>query len=108
MSVRDVSNDVPILHDFWEGVRAEKEHQRKRWGEVDDRNKTPADWFWLVGYLAGKALAAAITGDRDKAKHHTISSAAALAMWHDALNIDHDPSRPSDIEKSISEASKGA
>lgn len=36
--------------------------------------------------LGGKALAAAKAGDRDKALHHTISSAAALANWHAALS----------------------
>lgn len=93
-------NDVPIVDDFWAGVRAEKEHQLKRWGTTHDRNKAPADWFWLVGYLAGKALASAIKGDKEKALHHCISSAAVLAHWHDALKADaaslkveHDPSR---------------
>lgn len=101
----EFEKDVPIVHDFWEGVRAEKEHQRKRWGEAQDRNKTGADWFWLVGYLAGKALHATVVGDVAKAKHHTISTAAVLAMWHDSLSTPHDPSRASDLEKAIGERS---
>ncbi len=72
----------PELHYFKEGVVIEAAHQRERWGAQHDEGKEPADWFWLVGYLAGKALAAHIGGDLDKAKHHTISAAAALANWH--------------------------
>lgn len=33
-----------------------------------------------------KALAAAVKGDRDKARHHTISSAAVLLNWHEQLS----------------------
>ena len=70
------------ITDFLEAVRLESAHQIERWGESDRQNKMPEDWFWLVGYLAGKALRANIEGDADKAKHHTISSAAALYNWH--------------------------
>lgn len=117
----DVSHekDAPIVDDFWVGVRAEKEHQLRRWGTTHDRNKAPADWFWLVGYLGGKALSAAIKGDREKALHHCISTAAVLANWHDAissggpsLKVEHepsqklyagnpDPTRPSDLESAL-------
>ncbi|HEY4118376.1 MAG TPA: hypothetical protein VGM56_10990 [Byssovorax sp.] len=75
----------PELEDFASAVVAEAAHQRVRWGTPHDGGKAPADWFWLLGYLSGKALAAAIAGDRNKAAHHTISSAAALANWHAAL-----------------------
>jgi hypothetical protein len=91
----------PVVHDFWEGVRVEREFQRQQWGKVEDRNKTPADWFWLVGYLAGKALSAHVTGDAFKARHHTISAAAALSHWFDAVAVPHDDSRASDLEKAI-------
>lgn len=77
--------NAPELHDFAAGVTLEAAHQRERWGEDHDAGKAPTDWFWLVGYLAGKALHAAIAGDRDKALHHCISTAAALANWHAAL-----------------------
>lgn len=72
----------PELHDFAKAVALEAAHQRERWGTEHDEGKAPEDWFWLLGYLAGKALHAAKAGDRDKALHHTISSAAALANWH--------------------------
>lgn len=44
---------------FLRGVHLEACHQVERWGTAHDRGKTPADWFWLVGYLVGKALQAA-------------------------------------------------
>lgn len=80
--------NTPELHDFMEGMRNEVLHQVERWGQAHDRSKSAENWYWLVGYLAGKALRAAITGDRDKALHHTISSAAALANWHAAILAD--------------------
>lgn len=77
--------NTPELHDFSAGVVFEAQHQRERWGVDGDAGKTPADWFWLVGYLAGKALTAANAGNSDKALHHCISTAAALANWHATL-----------------------
>lgn len=75
----------PVTADFLSGVSLEAAHQRERWGRSHDAGKTPADWFWLVGYLAGKALHAAAEGRTEKALHHTISTAAALLNWHAAL-----------------------
>lgn len=76
----------PSLDGFLRSTHIEAVHQIERWGQAGDRAKRPADWFWLVGYLAGKALHAACTGDRDKAMHHCISSAAALYNWHSAIS----------------------
>jgi hypothetical protein len=81
-----IAEDVPITEDFLQGVVAEKLHQAGRWGTEHDDAKAPADWFWLVGYLAGKALAAHIAGNREKALHHTISTSAALWNWHEAIS----------------------
>lgn len=75
----------PQTQDWIAAVKLEAAHQRERWGAEHDAGKAPADWFWLIGYLAGKALQAAVTGDREKALHHTISTAAVLANWHLAL-----------------------
>lgn len=72
--------DTPELHDFSRAVVLEAAHQRERWEH--DARKAHSDWFWLVGYLAGKALHAVIVGDRAKALHHCISTAAVLANWH--------------------------
>ncbi len=77
--------NTPELRDFGAGVTLEALHQRERWGSGHDAGKTPADWFWLVGYLAGKALHAQTSGNTEKALHHTISTAAALANWHGAI-----------------------
>lgn len=77
----------PQTVEFFSASRAECAHQIQRWGTVHDRAKEPADWFWLVGYLAGKALAAHVAGDTEKALHHTISSAAVLANWHAAISL---------------------
>lgn len=74
--------DSPNTTDFLDAVKSEAAHQVKRWGEKHDLEKDPEEWFWLVGYLAGKALSAFMSGDREKALHHTISSAASLLNWH--------------------------
>ena len=90
-AVRELQNEVarlnaivntPQSNDFLRAVSTEAEHQRQRWGSSHDAGKTPADWFWLVGYLAGKALHAHAAGDAAKAEHHIITTAAALANWH--------------------------
>lgn len=77
--------NTPELHNFSEGVTLEALHQRNRWGSAHDAGKAPSDWFWLVGYLAGKALHAHASGNTEKALHHTISTAAALANWNAAI-----------------------
>ncbi|WP_299010027.1 hypothetical protein [uncultured Caulobacter sp.] len=86
--------DSPETDDFVRGVQLEAAHQVKRWGAEHDAGKKPHDWFWLLGYLGGKALAAAISGDLAKAKHHTISTAAALANWHAQLSGSPTAMRP--------------
>lgn len=77
--------NTPQSDDFLRAVSIEAEHQRQRWGSEQDAGKTPADWFWLIGYLAGKALHAHAAGDTTKAEHHIITTAAACANWHAAM-----------------------
>lgn len=77
--------NTPELFEFQKAVVLEAQHQRLRWSTQHDAGKDPQDWFWLLGYLAGKALKAHADGDTEKALHHTISSAAALANWHAAI-----------------------
>lgn len=91
--LRELVN-TPTLHSFRDGVVLEAAHQRARWGADHDAGKAPADWFWLVGYLAGKALHAQTSGNAEKALHHTISTAAALANWHAAISGEHTAMRP--------------
>ncbi|HEY3256930.1 MAG TPA: hypothetical protein VGJ91_23400, partial [Polyangiaceae bacterium] len=68
--------NTPGTEHFLKSVETEAAHQVARWGSEHDAGKKPSDWFWLLGYLSGKALASALKGDIEKAKHHTISSAA--------------------------------
>jgi hypothetical protein len=77
--------NTPHADDFMRSVSIEAEHQRQRWGAEGDAGKTPADWFWLVGYLAGKALHSHAAGNVEKGEHHVITTAAACANWHRAL-----------------------
>ncbi|WP_428968241.1 hypothetical protein ACQR50_10315 [Sphingomonas sp. Xoc002] len=80
--IRSEIINTPETADFMAGVPLEAAHQRERWGVSHDGGKTPFDWFWLIGYLAQKAASSQVAGDMDKALHHTISTAAALANWH--------------------------
>lgn len=77
--------NTPQANDFLRAVSTEAEHQRQRWPSEHDAGKTPADWFWLIGYLAGKALHAHTSSNAEKAEHHVITTAAACANWHLAM-----------------------
>lgn len=77
--------NTPELIDFMKAVPIEAAHQQEKWGNKHDGGKTPQDWFWLIGYLAGKALHKCSSGDTDKALHHTITTAAACFNWHAAM-----------------------
>lgn len=74
--------NTPEIEDFDLAVPCEAAHQMERWGAAHDAGKNPEDWFWLIGYLAGKALHAFKVGASDKALHHAISTAAACRNWH--------------------------
>ena len=78
--------NTPETADFLKGVQHEAAHQIERWGPDYDYGKSPWDWFWSLGYLGQKAAAAALAGDVEKAKHHTITSAALLFNWHRRLS----------------------
>lgn len=80
--------NTPELEDFAKAVPLEAAHQRERWGTQHDAGKGPEDWFWVVGYLAGKALRSHVEGNAEKAKHHTITCAAVLANWHARILTD--------------------
>ena len=80
--------NTPLFDDFTAAVKREAAHQLERWGESHDAGKAPEEWYWTLGYLAGKALRAHRDGDRDKALHHTVSSAALLLHWHGRIRED--------------------
>jgi hypothetical protein len=77
--------NTPHTDDFLQAVRLEATHQRERWGSEHDSGKTAPDWYWLLGYLAGKALEAWKRDDRPKLLHHIVTAAAALLNWHAAV-----------------------
>ena len=76
--------NTPLYEEFVEAVKAESAHQLWRW-EKPDNEKNPQDWFDLIRFLSGKALRAHIDGNRRQSLHHTVSSAAALMHWHQAI-----------------------
>jgi hypothetical protein len=78
--------NTPHVADFLEAVRVEAAHQVEKWGSEHDDGKGPTDWFWLLGFLAGKAVWSAAHGDREKALHHVITTAAACLNWHAQLS----------------------
>jgi hypothetical protein len=86
--------NTPETEDFDKGVPLEATHQIQRWGAAHDAGKQPEDWFWLCGYLAGKALSSFKAGDVEKAKHHCISTAAAMRNWHKAIATGESAMRP--------------
>lgn len=75
----------PHTENFLEAVKIEAAHQRERWGSSHDSEKTAPDWFWLIGYLSGKALEAWKRDDDQKLLHHIVTTAAALSNWHAAV-----------------------
>jgi hypothetical protein len=89
--------NTPEIDNFLTAVKNEALHQRERWSEEGDAGKTDADWFWLVGYLAGKAL----HDVNNKRLHHVITAAAALLNWHSKLTGNYAAMRPG-IEEPIS------
>jgi hypothetical protein len=86
--------DTPHTDEWFEGVKLEAGHQIKRWGSEHDAGKGPADWFWLIGYLAQKAMTSQMLGNEEKAKHHTISTGAALLNWFRAITGESNAMRP--------------
>ncbi|HEY0915401.1 MAG TPA: hypothetical protein VGE22_11065 [Solimonas sp.] len=81
--------NTPEIADFLKAVENEALHQRDRWGADGDAGKADADWFWLIGYLAGKAL-----HKPEKVLHHIITTAAACLNWHAAKLGVHNRMRP--------------
>ena len=86
--------NTPQTKDWFASVDVEAAHQIERWSASADAGKSPPDWFWLLGFLAGKAVAAFIQGNRDKGLHHIISSSAALLNWHRHVTGENQRMRP--------------
>lgn len=75
---------LPEIDDFFEAVKKEAAYQRSRWSAEHDGGKTDADWFWLIGYLAGKALHNP-GNNPEKKLHRIITVAAAACNWWAAV-----------------------
>lgn len=71
---------TPEIDDFFEAVKKEAAYQHERWSAEHDGGKTDADWFWLIGYLAGKALHNP-GNSKEKKLHRIITVAAAACNW---------------------------
>lgn len=71
--------DTPDQDEFLTASKLEAKYQVMTW-HAEDQSKTDSDWFWLVGYLVGKAF----HDIRGKRVHHLTAAAAALANWHAA------------------------
>lgn len=72
--------NTPQVDNFLEAVRTEAAHQQLRWGTDQETGKEDSDWFWLIGYLAGKGIRPGNT--QEKRLHHIITAAAACFNWH--------------------------
>jgi hypothetical protein len=83
--------NTPQVEAFLKAVELEAAHQVERWGTAHDDGKTDADWFWLLGWLAGKAVHAT---DPQKKLHHVITTAAAAMNWHRHLTGENTRMRP--------------
>lgn len=100
--------NTPEIKDFLAAVEREALHQRNIHAHKGDAGKSDADWFWLLGYLGGKALHAgavaradAAFGNRpesvqaqEKQLHHIITTAAACLNWHAARVGTYQDMRP--------------
>lgn len=78
----------PEHDDFIRGVSIEAEYQRCLHGvDASEGRFDWHQWYWVVGYLLGKALAACKSGEGDgeKARHHLVTSAALINNWHNVL-----------------------
>jgi hypothetical protein len=79
---------TPEVIDFTKALNIEAAFQREKWGAAGDAGKSNADWFWLIGYLAGKALHNPGVTEKNtirKQLHRIITVAAAACNWHLAV-----------------------
>jgi hypothetical protein len=97
--------NTPEISDFLSAVHNEALHQRERWGSQSDSGKADPDWFWLIGYLAGKAIRP--DAAPEKQLHHIITTAAACLNWHGARVGAYVEMRPGISDPDATATSKG-
>lgn len=85
--------NTPSTGNFLSSVELEAAHQVLRWASEHDAGKTDADWFWLIGYLAGKVMRPEQT--TEKRLHHIITTAAVCLNWHRHVTGEITEMRPS-------------
>lgn len=91
---------TPHTDEFMTAVPLEAAFQIDHWGVEHDAGKKPEDFFWLIGYLAGKALRAVVKdNDVKKAKHHTISTAAVCLNWFRRISGEDQSFQPGTDQK---------
>lgn len=79
----------PEVESFLTGVLIEVEHQKDRWKDSDPM-KSDADWYWLIGWLGGKAVMDPHPPEdprtpKERRLHRIIAVAAAACNWHEAV-----------------------
>ena len=80
---------TPEVEDFLKAVEREAAYQREHWGKGHDEVKSHANWYWLLGWLGGKAVMDPHEpGDertpRERRLHRIVTVAAVAFHWHDA------------------------
>jgi hypothetical protein len=78
---------TPENDEFLTGTAREAEFQRQHHG-VDNSEEAFdwPQWYWVAGYLLGKAWHALKQHNTVKAKHHLVTTAALLYNWHNLLS----------------------
>ena len=74
--------NTPEISDFLKAVQIEAAHQRERWGEGHDEEKTPGDWALLLDKIKGKQCQAVWDCNLEKYLHHLITMAAICFNCH--------------------------
>lgn len=79
--------NTPEIEDFLRAVKIEAAHQQEKWAETDPM-KSDADFYWLIGWLGGKAVTDPHEdGDertaRERLLHRIVTVAAAAYNWHE-------------------------
>lgn len=81
--------NTPEVEDFDAAIPLEAAHQVQRWSAEHDAGKTPEDWFWLIGYLAGKALHSAKSCRRCRARSTSTIQGGELRDGEEKSNRGH-------------------
>jgi hypothetical protein len=100
IKLKELENKIntPQTEEFFTAVENEVAHQNLRW---NDKHKSDTDWFWLVGYLAGKALHNPNPGNNslEKKRHRVIALAGAVFCWWKSSEEEKIPeTKPSELE----------